>query len=192
MGFERKLASTCKLRTSQMTSVVRSIRTMNSPTQLTGAGLVLLCFTHTASAGIYRCEVEGQKAQYQSAPCTAGKSVVIKAPASPSPPPLTASHAEGAPPTPQDKLKAQQAQERSRQFPLENRLTVDLPKTRLSVALHVIADFVGYGLSMDPSITDVGDFYYKGQPAATVLADIASRFNLVINADAHTISVARR
>jgi hypothetical protein len=190
MGFERKLPSTSKSRTSQMTSISRSVRTMTCPIQLTGVWLVLLGFTHTASAGIYKCEQGGKTAQYQSTPCTTGTSVAIKAPASR--PPLAASHAEEALPTPQDRLNAQRAQERSRQFPLENRLTVDLPNTRLSVILHVIADFVGYGLSMDPSITEVGDFHYKAQPATAVLADIASRFNLVIKADALTISVARR
>jgi hypothetical protein len=190
MGFERKLTSTSKLRTSQMTSIFQSFCTMTWPVQRTAVWLVLLGLMHTASAGIYKCEQGGKKVQYQSTPCTTGASILIKAPASPTP--LTASHAEGALPTAQDRLNAQRAQERSRQFPLENRLTVDLPQTRLSVALHVVADFVGYGLNMDPSITDVGDFHYKAQPAAAVLADIASRFKLVIRTEDHAISVARR
>jgi hypothetical protein len=154
--------------------------------------LALLCASHAATAGVYRCDVIGQRAEYQSTPCANGQSVVVKVPAAPPRPSATSSHAEGAPPTPQDTLKAQRALERSQQFPFDNRLSLDLPNAPLGNVLQIIADFVGYGLSVDPTVSAVGNFSYKSQPASLVLADVAARFKLLVRTDKHTITVTRQ
>ncbi|MFY9479677.1 MAG: hypothetical protein WAQ08_18715 [Aquabacterium sp.] len=152
--------------------------------------MLLLWPEHATWADVYKCQVDGQKAQYQSAPCLSGKSAVLKVAASPAPRPQ-APHAEAVP-TAQDVLDSQKAQERSRQFPLENHLSLNLPNIRLRAALQVIADFAGYALVVDPAIVDEGSFQYKNMPASAILADLARRYGLRIQTDNRTVAVSRR
>lgn len=158
---------------------------------LASTSIVLLCFAQTTWASVYKCEADGKKAQYQSTPCLFGKSLVVKVPA---PPPAQAKpHVErNTLPSAQDVLDSQRAQERARQFPLENHLSVNLPNTRLSAVLQIIADFAGYALIVDPSITEDGNFNYKNLPASAVLADLANRYGLLVKTDNHTIAVTRK
>ena len=148
---------------------------------LWGASILLMSAASPGWAGIYKCEVDGRKAEYRSTPCPAGKSVVLKVAAPPAAKPATksmaASQAQAAPSAP------------SR---LDKRLSVNLPNTRVSVVLQVVADFVGYTLTMDPSIKDEGSFNYQNQPASAVLADLAARHGLVVTTAGRSITVARK
>lgn len=126
--------------------------------------------------------MNGSKAEYRSTPCPTGQSVTLKVTASPAAArPATkstaASQAQASPNTP------------SR---LDNRLSVNLPDTRVSVVLQVVADFVGYTLVVDPSIKDEGSFNYQNQPASAVLADLARRHGLAVTTAGRTITVARK
>ena len=138
--------------------------------------IVLICMTAPSWAGIYKCEVDGKKAEYQSTPCATGKSVALKvapAPASS----MLRSPADASPSAP------------SR---LDDHLSVDLPNTPLRVVLQVVADFVGYTLVMDPSVTGEGSFNYQRQPARMVLADLARRHGLAVTTAEQTITVKRK
>lgn len=140
--------------------------------------IALIFIAAPSWAGIYKCEVAGQKAEYRSIPCPAGKSVELKVKGSSAPtasvpkPPADAS--PGAP---------------SR---LDDRLTVNLPNTPLRVVLQVVADFVGYTLVVDPSVKGEGSYNYQSQPAGTVLADLAKRHGLVVTTAEQTITVKRK
>lgn len=140
--------------------------------------IVLLCIAAPSWAGIYKCEVAGQKAEYRSIPCPAGKSVELKVKASPAPttsvPKPQAEASPGAP---------------SR---LDDRLTVNLPNMPLRVALQIVADFVGYTLVVDPSVQGEGSYNYQRQPASTVLADLARRHGLAVTTAERTITVKRK
>lgn len=140
--------------------------------------IILICMTAPSWAGIYKCEVDGKKAEYQSTPCATGRSVALKVAPSPAPDASTRRSSTEASPSAPSRL--------------DDHLSVDLPNTPLRVVLQVIADFAGYTLVMDPSIKDEGSFNYQRQPASRVLADLARRYGLVVTTTEQTITVKRR
>lgn len=150
-------------------------------TLLWGVSLLLLSGASSGWAGIYKCEVGGRKAEYRSTPCPTGKSVTLKVAASP-----VAIPSAKPPSAPQAEAPT------SNPSRLDSRLSVNLPHTRVSVVLQVVADFVGYTLVVDPSIKDEGSFNYQHQPASAVLADLARRHGLAVTTAGRTITVARK
>lgn len=134
-----------------------------------GTSCALLAISQATWASVYKCEVNGKKAEYQFMPCTSGKSTTIN---------VVTTSPTVAP-----------AQAKS---PLDNKLSINLPNTRLSVVLQIVADFAGYALIVNPAITDDGNFNYKNTPASAILSDLAARHGLRIKTDNRTITVARR
>lgn len=141
--------------------------------------IVLTFMAAPSWAGIYKCEVDGKKAEYRSTPCPAGKSVQLKVAGAPAP---TTS-------TPKSQAEASPGATPSR---LDDRLTLNLPSVPVRMALQIVADFVGYTLVADPSVTGDGSFSYQNQPAGVVLADIAKRHGLAVATGARTITVKRK
>lgn len=129
--------------------------------------IALMSVAASSWAAIYKCEVNGKKAEYRSTPCPAGDSVAVKVATSPAP-------ASSAPPR------------------LDDRLSVNLPNTPLRVVLQVVADFVGYTLVVDPSVKGEGSFNYQKQAVRVVLADLAQRHGLVVTIAERTITVKRK
>lgn len=141
--------------------------------------IVLVCIAAPSWAGTYKCEVDGKKAEYRSTPCPSGKSVQLNVAGSP---PSTTS-------TPKSQTEASPSAAPSR---LDDRLTLNLPDVPVRMALQIVADFVGYTLAADPSVTGSGSFSYQNQPAGVVLADIAKRYGLAVSTGARTITVKRK
>lgn len=142
------------------------------------SSIVLMCVATPSWAGIYKCEVDGKKAEYRSTPCPAGQSVELKVKGSPAPTTSAPKPPSGSSPNAPSRL--------------DDRLTVNLPNTPVRVVLQIVADFVGYTLVVDPSIKDEGSYNYQSQPASAVLADLAKRHGLAVSIGERTITVKRK
>ncbi len=152
---------------------------------LWGASILLVSAASPGWAGIYKCEVDGRKAEYRATPCTTGKSVALRVVASPAalPPAKASAKASAA---------SQATAPATTTSRLDSRLSVNLPNTRVSVVLQVVADFVGYTLVVDPSIKDEGSYNYQNLPARAVLDDLARRHGLVVTMGERTITIHQK
>jgi hypothetical protein len=71
-------------------------------------------------------------------------------------------------------------------------LQINFSSMPVKTTLHVLADFSGHKLVVDPSISEVGAFKYGCTPWDSVLQDIATRYNLVVKVEGGTIFVTKR
>ncbi|RZL06851.1 MAG: hypothetical protein EOP40_16900 [Rubrivivax sp.] len=161
--------------------MIHHLSSRRPATLLWGTCILLMSAASPGWAGIYKCEMDGRKAEYRATPCPTGKSVALKVAASPVARPAAKASAASQAEAPTGTASR-----------LDSRLSVNLPNTRVSVVLQVVADFLGYTLVVDPSIKDEGSFSYQNQPASAVLADLARRHGLAMTTAGRTITVARK
>jgi hypothetical protein len=141
--------------------------------------LFLALCQQSVFAAVYKCERGDGKVQYQALPCETGrtKSITTPAPVAPTAP-LGATASAAAP---------------SEKRPCVGKeLQINFSSMPVKTTLHVLADFSGHKLVVDPSISEVGAFKYGCTPWDSVLQDIATRYNLVVKVEGGTIFVTKR
>ena len=128
---------------------------------------IILSAQQSAFAALYKCEKKDGKVEYQAAPCLNARQSELKSPPSSSPQPAA---------SPDGKKQC-----------VDKELSINLSEMSLSNTLQVVADFSGKKLSIAPSIKGVGSFHYTCVPWDSVLADIASKYQLSIKIENETI-----
>lgn len=130
--------------------------------------LLLALAQSTSFAAVYKCEQDG-KIGYQASPCANGGELSSKLS-----PPVTARSSTGIGASKERKCVGKELRINFRDVPLKT-------------ALNLLADFSGYKLVADPSISESAAFSYDCVAWDTVLQDIAARHKLVVKIENGTI-----
>ena len=134
--------------------------------------LIFTLFQQASFAAVYKCEKGGGKVEYQATPCMNARQSELQSP--PSPSLQTATSLEG------------------KKQCVGKELSLAFANAPVGTILNVIADFSGKKLSIAPSVSGSGAFYYVCVPWDSVLTDIASKYKLSIKIENETIIVHPR
>lgn len=137
--------------------------------------LSLVLAHHASHANVYKCEQADGKVAYQADPCTNGQEITSKV----SRPSLANSVASVVSAT--DKRQC-----------VGKEIRINFSNMPLRSTLQVLADYSGFKLVADPSVSGAAAFNYECVPWDAILQDVAARHELVVKIENGTIYARKR
>ncbi len=137
--------------------------------------LLLVLFQSGAFAAVYKCERDG-KVAYQASPCANGSDISDKV-NQPVPVALPASGVS----VPSEKKKC-----------VGKEMSISFKDIPLKSMLSLLADFSGYKLEVDPSVSGSAPFSYQCIAWDAVLQDVVTRHDLIVKIENGTIFARKR
>lgn len=130
---------------------------------------------HASHANVYKCDQADGKVAYQADPCTNGREITNKVSR---PPPAN--------------MAASVASVTGKRQCVGKEIRINFSNMPVRSTLQVLADYSGFKLVADPSVSGSAAFNYECVPWDAILQDVASRHDLVVKIENGAIYARKR